>query len=318
MNKSCEKSCEEIRQNIFGQVSALCGGFLLAVAVSQPALALPLPKPLEKAPASSRMTAEEITESGLDFTAIVALNNCSGSLIQFSSSRPEDKAMVLTNGHCYEGGFLKAGEVLSDKASSRSFDLLNARGNGKLATYKAEKLVYATMTNTDVGLYRLNTTFAAIKKATGVDALVLAESRPEAGFPIRIVSGYWKRIYSCNIKNFVPVLREGTWTFKDAIKYTKPGCEVIGGTSGSPLIHAETKEVVGVNNTTNESGQRCTVNNPCEVDNSGNVVVEKGAGYGQQTHHIYSCLTSDNTLDLNRQGCLLPKNALASGAGPQR
>lgn len=165
------------------------------------------------------------------------------------------------------------------------------------------------MTYTDISLYRLNTTYAAIKQSTGVDALVLADKHPEAGFPIRVVSGYWRKIYSCNIKSFVPTLREGNWTFTDSIKYTQPGCEIIGGTSGSPIIHAETKEVVGINNTTNESGQRCTVNNPCEVGEGGKVLVEKGAGYGQETSQIYSCLDANNNIDLSRQGCLLPKNA---------
>ena len=297
---------------ILHSMSSLVGLFAVTLPTAPSAFALPLPKAAEAAAEKAAPSDEEIFESGVDFTAIVALNNCSGSLIRFVTSRPEDNALVLTNGHCYEGGFLKPGEAVADKASSRTFKLLNSSG-GKLATLKAERVVYATMTGTDVAIYRLNTTFAAIKKAHKVDALTLSDRHPEEGTPIRVVSGYWKRIYSCEISKFVPTLREGDWTFTDSIKYSKPGCNTIGGTSGSPIVNADTKEVIGVNNTGNESGKRCTENNPCEVDENGTVTVEKGASYGQETYQVYACLTENNTLDLKLSGCTLAKPAGARG-----
>ena len=104
-------------------------------------------------------------------------------------------------------------------------------------------------------------------------------------------------------------LREGSWTFKDSIRFTQPGCETIGGTSGSPIISASSYEVIGVNNTTNESGARCTVDNPCEIDSMGNVTFEKGASYGQQLYQLYTCVNSSNGIDLNIPGCKLQKPA---------
>ncbi|HET6988105.1 MAG TPA: hypothetical protein VFI00_15880 [Kribbella sp.] len=44
---------------------------------------------------------------GADFTGIAALSNCSASLVRYAQSASTDKALVLTNGHCYEGGFLQ-------------------------------------------------------------------------------------------------------------------------------------------------------------------------------------------------------------------
>jgi hypothetical protein len=81
----------------------------------------------------------------------------------------------------------------------------------------------------------------------------------------------------------------------------------MGGTSGSPLIARGTKTVIGINNTSNESGETCTLNNPCEVDEAGNVEVRKGVRYGQQTFNVYPCLTPDFRFDLSRRGCSLPK-----------
>ena len=299
--------------SVVGSVVGMCAAAALA---PQQAFGIPLPQELsqrwteETAENAERPapTREEITAAGVDFTAIVALNNCSGALVRFATSRAQDKALVLTNGHCYEGGFIKPGVALANKTSSRSFNLLSSNGDKKIATYRAERLMYATMTSTDMALYQLKTTFAEIKAATGVDALTMSARRPEINTPVRIVSGYWKTIYACSIQKFIPLLREGDWDSDDSFKYSQPGCKTKGGTSGSPIIHANTREVVGVNNTGNEDGERCTDQNPCEIDDAGNVVAEKGAAYGQQTYQIYSCLNSDNTLNLNRTGCTLPKN----------
>ncbi len=243
----------------------------------------------------------------VDFTAIVALSNCSGALVRYTTSLPEDKAMVLTNGHCFEGGLLDAGEVLVNEASTRTFRLLNAAGSENLATLRATKVLYATMTDTDMALYALSLTYAEIQAQTGVEALTISDHRTEEGAPMHVVSGYWRRIYSCTVDAFVYEMREDEWTWKDSIRYSSPGCETIGGTSGSPIVHGDTKEVIGVNNTGNEDGGRCTMNNPCEVDEAGNVVVREGASYGQEVYTVYSCLNDANQIDLAREGCLLPR-----------
>ncbi|CAM5421319.1 hypothetical protein SALBM135S_08845 [Streptomyces alboniger] len=125
---------------------------------------------------------------------------------------------------------------------------------------------------------------------------------------IKVVSGYWKTIYSCAIDGFVHRLKEGDWTWKDSVRYT-PACRTIGGTSGSPVIDVKTGKVTAVNNTGNEDGERCTLNNPCEVDRRGNVTVRQGINYAQQTHWIVPCVAHDSTIDLDRRGCGLPRPA---------
>jgi hypothetical protein len=216
--------------------------------------------------------------------------------------------MVLTNGHC-TGSFIPAGDARVNLASTRTFNLLNASGKSTLGTLRASKLIYGTMTGTDMALYLLTSTYAQIASRYRVAPLLIADSHPVAGTAIRVVSGFWRKIYSCTISKFVPQLTEGSWTWQDSIRYSEPGCEVIGGTSGSPIISAGSYEVVGVNNTTNESGARCTVDNPCEIDSMGNVTVEKGASYGQQLYQLYSCVNASNAIDLSIPGCKLQKPA---------
>ncbi|MFF3461376.1 trypsin-like serine peptidase [Streptomyces sp. NPDC002619] len=241
----------------------------------------------------------------VNFAGTVSLSNCSGSVVRFPASADTDPALVMTNGHCLETGFPEPGEVITGQSSSRTFGLLNSVGT-RVATLRANQVVYSTMTDTDVTLYRTTTTYAAIKNSYGINALTLQDTHPTTGTAITVVSGYWKRTYACSIDGFVYRLKEGDWTWKDSVRYTS-ACQTIGGTSGSPVIDNATGKVVAVNNTGNEDGQRCTENNPCEVDANGTVTVRQGINYAEETYNIPGCFTTGNRLDLTLSGCTLPK-----------
>ena len=247
-----------------------------------------------------------IKAPGADFAGIAALSNCSGSLVRYAESQPTDPALILTNGHCYEGGMPSPGQVIVNRSSSRPFTLLKPNSS-TAGTVRANRVLFSTMTKTDITLYRLTETYAAIASRLNVTPLTLAKSGPADGAGMAVVSGYWKRIYTCSVQATIPELREAGWVMKSSIKYQQPGCETIGGTSGSPIVSTSTGEVIGVNNTGNEDGEQCTLNNPCEVDENGNITVDQGAAYGQQTWWLYTCLTPTRTIDLNTSGCLLPK-----------
>jgi V8-like Glu-specific endopeptidase len=253
-------------------------------------------------------TSAQAAAPGADFTGIAALSNCSASLVRYAESVGTDKALVLTNGHCYEGGFLQPGQVLVNKTSTRSITLLKP-DSSRAGTVRASKILFGTMTKTDMIVYEVNESYASIKSRLNVSPLTLAKQGPANGAGMAVVSGYWKRIYTCSVQATIPQLREGDWTWQNSIKYQQPGCETIGGTSGSPVVSTSTGEVIGINNTGNENGERCTVNNPCEVDAAGNITVEQGAAYGQQTWWLYTCLTANRAIDLNKSGCELPKPA---------
>lgn len=300
------------RFHSFSGLSA-CGAGLaitLAFSIGFPGTASALPVGSVDDPHESLRppsTWEEIEAASVDFTAIVALSNCSGSLVRFTTSKPDDPAMVLTNGHCNEFGFIGAGTAIYKRSSSRAFSLLSANASRTLGTLRANQIMYATMTGTDITLYRLNQTYNQIAHSYRVAPMIIQDHHPTVGTPIRVVSGYWRRIYSCSIDHFVHQLKEDQWTWDDSINYHQPGCETIGGTSGSPVINPATHEIIGINNTGNESGQRCTLDNPCEVDESGTVTYKKGTAYGQQLYHIYTCVSPTNEIDLDRVGCKLNK-----------
>ena len=258
------------------------------------------------APASSDKVVQRLQAAGLAST--IALSNCSASLVRYPSSLDTDRAMMLTNGHCYEGGFLAAGQVLVNRTSSRTGKLLDASGRS-VATVRADLILYATMTGTDVTLYRLTKTFAQLRNTTGLNAITIASTHPVDGNAVSVPSGYWKITYSCSINGFVGTLREDQWTWHDSIRYLypNPNCQTIDGTSGSPIIDNSSLQIVGINNTANEQGQACTLDNPCEVNSDGSITYTQGQNYGQETYWFTTCLTSNNAIDLNKTGCLLTK-----------
>jgi len=239
-----------------------------------------------------------------DFEGIVALSGCSGSLVKFIGQPETDKAYVMTNGHCHETGYIPINQFIYNRASSRRFTLLtpDGRDSGRL---HATHTVYATMTKTDVALYRVTATYADIKRQYNIRPLELSNIHPDAKIPIEIISGFWRRGYSCDIDGFVFKLMEAGYENNDSIRFTRQ-CDTIGGTSGSPILATGTRTQIGINNTGNENGGRCTEGNPCEVDENGNVTYSKGVNYGQQTYWFYSCLNPSFEIDLNIPGCALP------------
>ena len=246
-----------------------------------------------------------------DFNGIVALSNCSGSLIRYEQSELDDQGIILTNGHCV--GMLDPNTSYYKKPSSRRFNLLNSRGNS-IGRVTARQLQYATMSKTDLALYELRKTYREIEEEYGIEAFTLSPSRADVGDGIQIISGYWRRGYECSIEHIVHRLKESHWIFHDSLRYSRPGCETIGGTSGSPIILTGTKTIIGINNTGNESGKKCSLNNPCEIDDLGSVLYKRGYSYGQQTDIIYSCLDDNLEIDLEKESCQLIKGEIASDA----
>jgi V8-like Glu-specific endopeptidase len=298
----------KMKTNITGIVSAL---FFLTSASY--ALALPKKGSTLADPESAVLNDHfELSSANYDFMGIVKLNNCSGSLVRFEDSLPTDKAMILTNGHCIKvgplGGFPKPNTYVLNYQVTRSFQFLRSDGTLSGQSVNSTKVLYGTMTGTDLALYELERTFGDIEKTWGYVPLTMSKSKPDAGQDIEILSGYWRRGYSCSIDMFIHQLREDDYSFTDSIRYTEPGCDTIGGTSGSPIIASGSRTVIGVNNTGNEDGERCTMNNPCEVSENGEVFFEKGLSYGQQTYLIYGCLDSNRKFDLSLETCKLFKN----------
>ncbi|MGD3107917.1 S1 family peptidase [Streptomyces sp. YGL11-2] len=287
---------------LVGTLATAVLGAAALVSGAAPAGAAPVGTAPHHAPAHHKPAPRT---KAVDFAGTVALDDCSGSIVKMPTSQDSDPALVMTNGHCLESGMPSPGQVIVDQPSTRAFTVLD-KSAGELGQIQATKVTYATMTDTDVTLYQTGSTYAEIAQKYGIKPLELSTDHPAKGAGITVVSGYWKKTYTCSVDGFVPTLKEGDWSWKDSVRYT-PECKTIGGTSGSPVVDNTTGKVTAINNTGNENGEKCTVNNPCEVDDQGNVTVHKGTNYAEETYGIPKCFGAGNKLDLTAAGCTLPK-----------
>lgn len=234
---------------------------------------------------------------------------CSGSMVILRGQPTSSKAMVLSNGHCLKevpDMFRSYKVKVNATIAEQTFKLFKTKT--ETFALKVNKIIYGTMTDTDIAFYESTETYDEIESRTGVEPLIMDDQRPIVGTQLEIITGLFSLEYYCAIDKFIPQLAEDVWLWKDSIKYTNDRCKTKPGTSGSPIINLKTREVIGVNNTGNTTGAKCTENNPCERDAAGNVLsYKKGDNYGQQTYWIYSCVDQNFKLDLNRSGCLLSK-----------
>ncbi|HEX6360872.1 trypsin-like peptidase domain-containing protein [Actinophytocola sp.] len=237
-----------------------------------------------------------------DLAGTALLGGCSGSLVRTPNSAAGDPALVLTNGHCYEGASVIPDEVLVDQPSNRLVTLLDGTGQS-VASLRATRALYVTMTGTDIALYRLTESYTQLERRYHVRALPLSAERPRRGMAVEIVSSGWQQVLPCEIDGFAYRVLEATYVTKDVIRYT-PDCAPGPGVSGSPVVSGG--KVVGVHNTSNRDGGSCTRDNPCEMDRLGNISARKGAAYATQTYWITTCVRPGNNLDLTLPGCLLP------------
>lgn len=280
---------------------------LILVGISSAAFALPLTSSRPWRDSGVRVEFDR----GFHYDGIVALSNCSASFVRFKGVSEDAPGLVLTNGHCVggsSGSFLQPGEVFYQKPRNFSMRLLDRSGR-RIASLESRKILYATMTDTDLALLELTQSYRQIKTAAGVTALELVDTAPAAGTEIEIDSGYWQKIFNCQIEDTVFELHEANWIFKRSLRYSSSGCEVFGGTSGSPILSVATGQVIAINNTGNEDGRACTLNNPCEISETGEIRVIRGRGYGQQIFGLSSCLTAQAQFDLSVATCTLPKPA---------
>ena len=273
--------------------------FALSMLVSSVALSRPLPKN-RGWQADIIAPPSELTAT-FDFSGIVALSGCSGAIVQFSSDI-NAKALVLTNGHCV--GMLDDGPTAVYFHKPYASGVRAFKNDQTTVSTRTTEILYGMMAPHDLALLQLNVTYKQLADQ-GVKAFGLDSTPAPVGESIYLASGYFKDVHQCDVVGIIYRIVEDIWTNENSYKYRDCGSR--HGTSGSPLISARTNLIIGVNYTGNDAGERCTYNNPCEVDENGNVTVEEGAGYGDQIYKILTCVNTTGNFDLTVLGCLLPK-----------
>lgn len=252
-----------------------------------------------------------VRTQGLSGTATIDFHGCSASVVRVPSSQPSDPALLLTNGHCLTPR-PAPGKTLLDRPAKKLVRFNDARGNGVRRGSTAQ-LLYATMTGTDVALYRLTESYADLA-ASGLRIFTLATTAPAVGTPLSMLAAELQATYSCRVAAIVPTLREAGYEQRNAIRYANArSCQPIGGSSGSPMVDHRTGEVVAIHNThVNGDAKPCKEGEPCEVAPGGTTTAIKGRGYAQQTAGLAACIVAGSRLDLAVPGCELTGAAVRS------
>ena len=233
------------------------------------------------------------------FEGTVGLSNCSGFVFVTAGMTPARPALMMTNGHCLTtllGGIvLSPGEARVDRPGSRAVSIVNDQGV-KLK-FKTSRLVYATMTGTDMAVYELPLSYQDLAQR-GVRPFVLG-STPLVNESVEVFSAHKNSAHACSVAAITNT-REGGFPFSDSLRLS-PECRQGNGTSGSPVVRAGTRDVIAIANSYNKNGRACGNNNPCEV-NGEEVSVQFTARYAQQIAGLALCLA-----DFTSQDCGLTK-----------
>ncbi|EHN10441.1 hypothetical protein PAI11_27180 [Patulibacter medicamentivorans] len=258
---------------------------------------------------------------GPDMRGAAKIGGCSASVVRARGARAGDPALLLTNGHCVDPR-PKSGTALADRPVPTPVQLLGRDGT-PIARSLTDRLLYATMTGTDVALYRLTDSYQRLEQ-TGVRVLTLASRGPKPGDRVSLLTH--QELKRCRIDIIVPTLREAGYEQQNALRYVAgDGCRSQRGDSGAPLIDDGSGQVVAINNTHN-SGERdptpeeieagdfepkpgvpCAEGNPCEVGPDGRIVNLVGRSYGQQAAGLAACIAPGSRLRLDRPGCTVTK-----------
>jgi secreted trypsin-like serine protease len=226
----------------------------------------------------------------------VDVNSCMGTVVRTATTKPTAQALVLTNGHCAETR-PTPGKALIDRPATGTVTIADREGYPQ-ATANIKRLVYATMSGTDIALYRIDKTYAQL--AAQHAKVFQLTKKPLNVSTVDVLSSPYRQ--TCKIEAVVPHLREAGYQQDNALRYAEiADCWLGPGNSGGALLDGDT--VVGIHNTTNRDGQKCTEDNPCEVGGDGAVTVRKDRSYAQQVNDIAACLTPYAQLTLS--GCKL-------------
>lgn len=256
------------------------------------------------------------TEEGNFGNAIV--NSCSAGVIKLEAMSSSRKAIVATNGHCLrlnrtmdrESSYLNPGETLTNIETQAFLERTLIRIHAPSGTVEvaAKRLIFATMTGTDISLFELNDSYDDLKEKYEIKPLIVSPKELAPKEAVQIQTGYYNRNFNCAFVRKVN-LREGPFHTNGALELTLE-CDIYPGVSGSPIVLRKSKMITGLANThTSGEGEVCGFNNPCII--LGSQVIEPNAGtsFGVSLVGLNSCYNSQiQQFDFARKSCRLGQN----------
>lgn len=234
---------------------------------------------------------------------------CSGSIFAPQGYDKNQKALVITNGHCtgmgssniFGGTYLSATEQLNYVEAPNTYLVLlkknTAGGEIDINYNSTARLLVATMYKKDLAIYEIEYSYAQLEEG-GYYPLILASKAPSLRSQVVYHSSAWGSQVACQLEAYADMVIEGFWVWNNVMRLTGENCYAQGGASGSPVLDAS-GNLVAIMNTMYEGGPKCTIMNPCERErDSGNASVISGAVYAIPVVDLNACFNENKNLDL--------------------
>lgn len=254
--------------------------------------------------------------------------SCTAFLIRPPGASGASSALALTNGHCISTG---TNEVIRDRAlpntSRVTFRYFRDTVSEQLPV-RAIRVLHSTMKGLDLALIELDSTLGQLVNA-GIEPLELTTSPPDPGEPVWSVGvpvtgvpldEQFLRRSACTLGAAADLI-EFTWHFWSS--YANDCADILGGSSGSPVVSQRTGRVVAVINTTTagaaiDTGDfRCFNGQPCEVV-PGGFLYRRDTNYAVPVADLPRCFGVNGAFDLRLDGCPLDPGVQLAVTFPAR
>lgn len=252
-----------------------------------------------------------------DFSGTARIPACSASIVRFADSTADEKALMLTNGHCYQP-FDKRERfrgVVLDQPDRRRVTLLKRDGTNRGVVH-TRRVLYSSYFTVDLGLYRLGLTYAQLREQFHARALTISDTPAAVGDKVLMPSGFWREQFTCHVEAAVFKLYNRTYLWRHSLRYANEStCKSVDGSSGSPLLDPQTRLVVGIHNAGNNppghgrGGRLDCSFSLCEQTRDGRLSQFPHRRYGQGVWWLTRCVDADHAIDLALPDCRLPQPA---------
>ena len=253
-----------------------------------------------------------------DLYANVQINatGCAGVVFKMPNMTDDQKALVLTNGHCIGYGSYSVEPYPNFPDNKEVFINFNTPFFETVTVYSDnlewdelfyyQKILFATMTDTDLAIIELETTYKTLKEKN-YTVYSIAREFPRLGTIMEFYTYSYNKIDICKVDKIIPTLKEGVWTWNDSIRMkANEECRFIPGQSGTAGIEPSSGLVYGLANTGYEGGTPCSFGNPCEIHKEIISTGERHQSYGVSVAPLYDCYDEDQAVfNFNPESCSL-------------
>lgn len=180
-------------------------------------------------------------------------NLCSGAIVKFPDSKPTDKALLLTAGHCLPEGHLEPGKTVSNvsvNSSKNTVEIHKGKDEDNHMNPKRTgitKVVYGTMTDTDIAVLETESTYLSLS-AAGIPAREIASDELSVGDVVSTPSPTLSNPFrGCTISGTGLNKKVSGWSWHNFVEVSGSACTALReGGSGAPIISESDGMIRGV------------------------------------------------------------------------